>query len=58
MNKNVKKVTSADTVPCKFRGKWVECPKVDIKRSVCECCGWNPVIEAERKAARTNGRRE
>lgn len=49
MNKNLKKVPSADTVPCKFRGKWVECPQGDIRAKLCECCGWNPVVEAERK---------
>lgn len=50
MNKNVKKVTSAETVPCKYRGKHVECPKSDFKRNLCEYCGWNPIIEAARKA--------
>ena len=50
MNKNLKKFSSAETVPCKFRGKWVECPQGDIRAKLCECCGWNPVVEAERKA--------
>ena len=55
MNKNLKKVASAATEPCKFRGKWVECPKSDYSRNVCGACGWNPLVEASRKAVMKNG---
>ena len=49
MNKNVKKVSSAATIPCKFRGAAVECPKSDFRIGLCETCGWNPLVEADRK---------
>lgn len=55
MNKNVKKVSSAATVPCKFRGTGIECPKSDFRRGLCESCGWNPLVEAERKKEVENG---
>jgi len=48
VNKNVKKVPSAATLPCKFRGKWIECPIKDIADNLCPVCGWNPDIEADR----------
>ena len=41
---------SYDTVSCKFRGPWIECPRGDIKAGMCDRCGWNPMVEAERIA--------
>lgn len=48
MNKYTKK--SSDVVSCKYRGHAIECPKADFRAEICERCGWNPMIEADRKA--------
>ena len=45
---HLRKPISSDTVPCKFRGTGVECPKGDFEAGVCGTCGWNPIVEAER----------
>lgn len=48
MNKYTKK--SSDVVSCKYRGHAIECPKADFRAEICERCGWNPLVEADRKA--------
>jgi hypothetical protein len=48
MNKNVKKVTSAATLPCKYRGSGIECPIRDVADNLCPTCGWNYDVEADR----------
>lgn len=50
MRNSVKKVSSAATVPCKYRGTSVECPKSDFHRGKCVSCGWNQKVEEKRKA--------
>lgn len=40
---------STDTIACKYRGASIECPKADFKAELCCRCGWNPIIEQERK---------
>lgn len=50
MRNSIKKVSSAATVPCKYRGTGIECPNSDFRRGLCESCGWNPLVEAERIA--------
>lgn len=47
MSDGIKKAPSIDTVPCKYRGNWVECPKKDV-RNGCTKCGWNPIVEMNR----------
>lgn len=49
MSGSIKKVDSAHTVPCTYRGACVECPKADFNSNLCEACGWNPEVEAKRK---------
>lgn len=44
---NIRKAPSSETVPCKYRGAGVECPKLDA-RSGCTKCGWNAVVEMNR----------
>jgi hypothetical protein len=39
-----------DTIPCKFRGEHIECPRPDFRAGFCKYCGWNPLVEADRKA--------
>lgn len=56
MNKNLKKVASAATVPCKYRGTGIECPKSEFHRNICGTCGWNPLVEATRKKEISHGR--
>ena len=48
MSRNVKKVASADTGPCVFRGACIECPVAEWGHR-CNECGWNPEVEAKRK---------
>ena len=47
-NGNLRKAN--DTVSCKFRGVGIECPRGDFRAGLCEVCGWNPLIEADRIA--------
>lgn len=47
-NGDIRKVPSSETVPCKYRGAGIECPKGDAKADVCKSCGWNPLVEMKR----------
>lgn len=49
MSGSIKKVDSAHTVPCTFRGACVECPETEFNSNLCKSCGWNPEVEAQRK---------
>jgi len=47
MSDCIRKIPSSETVPCKYRGTGVECPKKDVKNG-CTKCGWNPIVEYDR----------
>jgi len=49
MSKSLKKVTSAATLPCKYRGTGIECPVKDVADKLCPTCGWNYDVEDQRK---------
>jgi len=49
MNKNLKKVSSAATAPCRFRGTGIECPLSEYLDHRCDECGWNYDVEDQRK---------
>ena len=49
MSKSLKKVTSAATLPCKYRGTGIECPVKDVADKLCVTCGWNYDVEDQRK---------
>lgn len=47
---HLRKPMSSATVPCKFRGPGIECPREEFMTEKCNTCGWNPTVEAERIA--------
>ena len=55
---HLRKPNSAETRPCIFRGPGVECPKDEFNTEKCDSCGWNPLVEKNRKEKILSGEEE